>query len=109
MARTPEGRVKAAISKLLNKYVEKDKLYYWMPVPSGYGTRQVDYIGCHFGTFFCVEAKAPGNKTTPLQDQFLNRVDEAGGVYFVIDGEDEESLLELRHWLNRHENRPTQS
>jgi hypothetical protein len=101
MARTPEGKVKASISKLLNKYVDKDRLLYWMPVPSGYGTRQVDYIGCHKGTFFSIEAKAPGGKTTPLQEQFLSRVDEAGGVFFVIDGEGDDNLLELKHWLDR--------
>jgi len=109
MARTPEGRVKAAISKLLNFYVDRDRLYYWMPVPSGYGTRQVDYIGLHKGTFFCIEAKAPKGKLTPLQEQFLQRVDEAGGATFVIDGEEDEDLLELRHWLDRHETRPKKS
>jgi hypothetical protein len=101
MARTPEGHVKAAISKLLNEYVDKDRLLYWMPVPSGYGTRQVDYIGCHKGCFFCIEAKAPGGRTTPLQEEFLRRVDEAGGSYFVIDGREPTDLAELKHWLDR--------
>lgn len=70
-----------------------------MPVPSGYGTRQVDYIGVHNGLFFCIEAKRPGGKTTKLQDVFMRQVEAAGGQTFVVD--DDFSLAQVRAWLKR--------
>ena len=97
MASTPEGKVKMKITKLLDSY--DGSLYYWMPVPSGFGTRQVDYVGVHKGQFFCIEAKKPGGKPTPLQYEFMKCVDRAGGAWFVVD--DDVSLAQVKGWLDR--------
>jgi len=71
-----------------------------MPVPTGYGTRQVDYIGVHLGRFFCIEAKRPGGRVTNLQEDFMRRVERAGGKSFVIDEDSDFATSDLREWLS---------
>jgi hypothetical protein len=94
MASTPEGNVKKKIKKLLDSYKE---LYYEMPVPSGYGKSGLDYQGCFHGKYFAIEAKAPGKKPTPLQEETIRRIEEAGGVAFVIS--DDRGVQLLDAWL----------
>jgi len=91
---TPEGKIKAAIKRLLAKY----KHYGWWPVPCGYGQNSLDWIGCINGKFVAVEAKAPGKKLTPLQWSTFNRIKENKGEVFVIDGL--ESLEQFRRFLD---------
>lgn len=96
MGRTPEGRVKEKVTELLNSYAG---IWYYMPVPTGYGRRTVDYIGCFRGVFFAIETKAEGKAPTPLQRQTLHAIKDAGGRTFVIDGETPDDLLPLYEWL----------
>lgn len=42
-----------------------------------------DIIACYRGRFLAIECKARRGKTTPAQDEFINRVNEAGGLAFV--------------------------
>lgn len=42
-----------------------------------------DILACIGGRFVAIEAKMPGNKTTPAQEAFLESVREAGGVAIV--------------------------
>lgn len=92
---TPEGKVKQKIKDVLKKY--PDDVYWYMPVPSGYGARTVDFIGCAWGWFFAIEAKAPKGRATALQEATLDRIREAGGVTFLIY--DEVGIQELDAWL----------
>ena len=94
MAQTPEGKVKRKVSALLSS---TPGVYYFMPVPSGYGESTVDYIGCHLGRFFGIETKAPGKKPTDRQRQMLAAIERAGGKTFVVDG----GTTELESWLKR--------
>lgn len=90
---TPEGRVKKQITALLKQYPH---VFYDMPVPGGYGKSTLDYIGCarfgdaaygeDMGLFFAIEAKAPGNVPTDQQKLLLGRIEQAGGVTFVVSG-----------------------
>lgn len=89
---TPEGRVKKRVSALLKS---TPGVYYFMPVPSGYGESSLDYIGCHWGRAFFVETKAPGKKPTERQMQTIASIERAGGRVFVIDGD----TTELEQWL----------
>jgi len=91
---TPEGRVKAAVKKLLAKY----RIYGHWPVPCGYGHSTLDYIGCINGYFFGIETKAPGGKPTPRQALVIDQIRAAGGAAFVIDGD----LTELENFLENH-------
>jgi len=91
---TPEGRIKQRVSALLKSY---NGMYYYMPVPSGYGESTLDYIGCFKGKFFSVETKAPGKKPTSRQMQTKAAMERAGGVVFIIDSED---VSALKNWLD---------
>jgi hypothetical protein len=92
MATTPEGKVKTKVSTLLKAV---NGLYYFMPVPSGYGESTLDYIGCYRGKLFAVETKAPGKKPTNRQQQIIDSIKRAGGAVFVIDGD----TTELEQWI----------
>ena len=92
---TPEGKVKAAIDKVLEQYGAR--IYRFMFVPSGYGQTTVDYLGCFEGKFFAIEAKRPGKKPTARQKLILADIQAAGGRCFVID--DAENTDELAIWL----------
>ena len=102
---TPEGIIKQKIKKLLDSYSKH--LYYYMPVPSGYGSRTVDYLGCCKGVFFAIEAKRPKGKPTALQQSVLEQIRDAGGVSFVVN--DDASLAELERWLDTTMTRVTWS
>lgn len=82
MAVTPEGRVKAKVKALLNKY----NVYHFMPATGGYGRSGVpDIICCVGGKFLAIECKAGNNKPTALQERELERIEEAGGIAYVIN------------------------
>lgn len=95
MAATPEGKVKKAIKKVLDA---SGCWQYW-PVPSGFGRRTVDVLGCHMGDFFAIEAKAPGKKPTRQQEMELEDIADVGGTVFVIDSVDK--VQTLKEWLER--------
>lgn len=94
---TPESLTKRKINAILKKH--EDGIYYYMPVPAGYGKQTVDYLGCFRGHFFAIEAKAPGKKPTPRQEGVLDHVRAAGGRTFEIDGT-EKGLRDLEAWLD---------
>lgn len=92
---TPEGKVKAKVSRLLR---DTPGVYYHMPVPGGFGGTTLDYIGCHRGRFFAIETKKPGGKPTDRQKTIISQVIASGGAAFVIDGD----TTELEQWLKDH-------
>ena len=90
---TPEGRVKARITKLL----EAHGAYFFLPVSNGMGSMGIpDILACLKGRFIGIEAKAGNNKPTDLQTLNLKRIDEAGGLALVIN---EENLNQLEFIL----------
>ena len=93
---TPEGAVKRKITAVLKS---TPGLYYYMPVPSGYGNTSLDYIGCYNGLFFAIEAKAPKKEPTQRQKNTIKDMQRAFARVFVIDGD----LTELKHWLKSNE------
>lgn len=96
MGMTPEGKVKRKIRGLLDCY---EGIWYYMPVPTGYGKRTIDFLGCFRGTFFGIEAKEEGKKPTQLQAHTLRQIKHAGGRTFVIDGETPDKMSPLYEWL----------
>lgn len=92
---TPEGRIKKQIKKILDNHVPN--LYYYMPVPGGFGRQTLDYLGFYYGRGFAIEAKQPGGKPTPRQEQSIAEIRAAGAAVFVIDGH--QGLLEFETWL----------
>lgn len=91
---TPEGRVKAAVDKMLKAY----KAYYLKPVSNGMGAPAVDYHGSHRGFAFLIEAKAPGKLPTPRQINTMRQAHAAGASCFLVDGVDG-AIFDLEGWL----------
>ena len=93
MAQTPEAKVKAKIKAILKEY----GIYYAMPIGTGYGTSGVpDFLCCVDGRFVAVEAKAGKGTTTALQVKNLREIEAAGGITFVIN---ETNLDTLRGYI----------
>ena len=92
---TPEGKVKKVVSAFLRR---KDRIWYTMPVPSGYGMSTLDYLGCYRGRFFAIETKKPGGKPTPRQEITMEDIGSSLGAVFLIDGDD---LTELKAWFDK--------
>jgi len=90
MATTPEGTVKRAIKKVLNKH----GVYSHMPVQNGMGQRSLDYVCCFRGLYIAIEAKAPGKKPTEQQFKTMAKIRNAGGYAFVVDGPEKVELLD---------------
>lgn len=94
MATTPEGLVKQKIKAILNL----NKIYYAMPVGTGYGNSGVpDFLCCFNGRFIAIEAKAGKGTTTALQDKHLKEITKAGGVSLVVN---EDNVMALPGYLD---------
>lgn len=94
---TPEGRVKAAVKKILTEA----GAWYCTPLGAGYGRAGVpDFIVCHRGKFVAIECKAGRGKTTALQDREIAAVRAADGLALVVS---EEELGVLRNMLKVRE------
>lgn len=91
MPSTPEGKVKDRIKHTLKGY----GAYYHMPVQNGMGAPTLDFIGCYYGHFFAIEAKAPGKKPTARQELTIRTMTQAGAAVFIIDGD----VMALDAWL----------
>ena len=48
-----------------------------------------DIIGCHQGRMIAIELKAPKGTVSPAQKEFIDRINEAGGLAFVARTLDE--------------------
>lgn len=80
MAMTPEGKVKAAVKKLLDDL----RIYHFSPFQAGMGRAGIpDIICCYNGKFLGIECKAGNGKTTALQERELDAISAAGGFVFV--------------------------
>jgi Holliday junction resolvase len=82
MAQTPEGKVKAAVKKILDKH----GVYHFSPATGGYGRSGIpDIICCHHGKFIAIECKAGKGTTTVLQERELEAIRAHGGAALVIN------------------------
>lgn len=92
---TPEGAVKKQIKAVLTQH----KTWFFMPVSGGFGVHGIpDFVGCHNGRCFGVEAKAAGKKASALQLLQKQLMEAAGAKWFLVDGT--ESLKEIESWLS---------
>ena len=81
MATTPEGKVKAAVKKIL----DIRGVYYFMPVSNGMGTMGIFDIVCsHHGRFIGIECKSDATKKpTALQTRNAKKALASGGIIFL--------------------------
>ena len=91
---TPEALVKKHIRKILTDA----RVYFAMPIGTGYGNSGVpDFLICHKGQFIGIEAKAGKGTTTALQEKHLADIRAAGGTAIVVN---EHNLYELKELLD---------
>jgi Holliday junction resolvase len=88
---TPESKVKTKIHAIL-KERGAYAVNYIGGISANNGTP--DILACLHGRFVAIEAKAGKNKPTDLQTLNLKRIDDAGGLAFVIN-ETNLSVLEV--------------
>src|SRR5215475_8150452 len=92
---TPEGKIKRKIKVILDTYREYG-IYYFMPVPGGFGRSSLDYLGFLCGFGFAIEAKREGGKPTERQEGVIEKIRASGTPVFVIDGV--KGLTEFNDW-----------
>lgn len=86
----------AKIKRLVDAH--RPRVTAYRPVPSMYGGRFIDYVGCAYGYYFAVEAKRPKHYATDAQYHRLKEIERAGGAAFEIN--DPLSLQHFADWLN---------
>jgi len=89
---TPEAKVK---TKLKRYFAEERKngheLYFYWPVPTGFGETTLDCLCCYDGKFIGIECKREGiRKPTPRQAAVMARIRAAGGVTYLVTMKDGE-------------------
>lgn len=93
---TPENKVKKMVRAVLAEFSEFNHVagfgvttpkQFW-PVPSGFGASDLDCIVCYYGVYIAIETKAPGKHPTTRQELTIAETKGAGGLVFVIDGEE---------------------
>lgn len=92
---TPEGRVKAAVDKVLAHW----KAYKHKPVGNGMGAPALDYHVGHRGYYAAIETKDLGKHPTPRQTRTMHDVRDAGNSLFLIDAANGLDIAELINWL----------
>lgn len=96
MAQTPEGKVKAAVRKLLVEF----GIYYFSPAANGFGRAGIpDIICCFGGRFIAIECKAGKGVTTALQDREIAAIRTAGGMAVVVNETNIDELKEKLQWM----------
>lgn len=92
MAQTPEGKVKAHVTKVLRDA----GVYYFFPATHGYGRSGVpDIVACVNGWFLGIECKAGKNKITALQAREIQSIRAANGVAIVVNEDNWDMVLPL--------------
>lgn len=99
MARTPEGKVKDEVKRILN--TGGAAMWYFMPVQTGRGKKTIDFIGFFHGQGFGIETKAPGERPTEYQDDDIRLMQDAKCTVFVIDGTDDYPYSNLERWMKQ--------
>lgn len=91
----PEARIKKNIKKVLDKY--SAYVYYYMPVPGGYGRSTLDYLGFCCGLGFAIEAKSSIGHPTERQLATMRDITRVAVPVFVI--RDDATLGQFEAWL----------
>ena len=98
MALTPEGRVKAAVRKIL----DAEQVYHFSPAATGFGRAGIpDIICCVNGAFIAFELKAGKGKTTALQDREIAAISGHGGIVLVINETNIDKVKEIIQWTKK--------
>lgn len=84
-----EADVKREVKKLLKTW----GWFYFMPQAGQYGAAGIpDFICCKFGLMLAIETKFGYGKPTPLQQERMKEIREAGGIAVWVN---ENKLVQL--------------
>ena len=79
-----ESDVKAEVKKILNSYGKK--IWWFMPVPIGFGVQGVPDFVCSFGgRFVGIETKFGSNGLTKWQIKQMEGIIDTGAAHMVIN------------------------
>ena len=101
MGMTPEGKIKKKLDEMLKS--KGRHLFYFPPQAGAFGSAGIpDRIVCYKGLFIGIECKADAKKKklTPLQNLALAKIEEAGGIGFVVY--DDATIQEVSKYLDLH-------
>jgi hypothetical protein len=86
-----EADVKAEVKKVLNSY--GDKVWWFMPVPTGFGVQGVpDFVCSICGRFVAIETKFGRNGLTKWQIKQMEGIIGTGAAHMVINEDNVDSL-----------------
>lgn len=91
-AKTPEGKVKAMVKKILDN---TPQCWYFLPVQNGMGQSGIpDFICCVRGKFLAIETKSKhtSRKLTALQARQIELINTASGTAVVINEDNIDDL-----------------
>lgn len=91
-----ENVINQRLHRLLVPY--QPSVFDYRPVPSRFGGRLIDHIGCAYGYYYGVETKRPSKDATTAQKRRLIEISQAGGAAFVI--RDQQSMDRFQAWLD---------
>ena len=87
---TPEGETKRELKKFLDEW----GAYYFMPVQNGYGKSSLDFLVCHAGCFYGLEAKRRGvTKPSARQALTMAEMRKAGAKTYVVTLDERDNLV----------------
>lgn len=76
--------IEADVKKAVREFCKAKGAKCYMPVPTGFGERPVDFLICYRGRFIACETKRPNiSKASALQTKFLYDVRQSGGYAIV--------------------------
>jgi hypothetical protein len=79
-----EGDVKTEVKRVLATY--GDKVWWFMPVPTGFGVQGVpDFVCSLRGRFVGIETKFGSNGLTKFQIKQMDAIIKTGGMHMVIN------------------------
>lgn len=90
---TPESTVKSFVKKFL----DENQVYYYMPVPNGYGAPSLDFHCTWRGYSLYIETKAPGKQLTPRQRAFFTNMNPYGAPCFMVS--QPHHLKDIETWM----------
>lgn len=93
---TPEGRIKAALDRML----KAERVWFYPPQAGPFGSAGIpDRVAVVDGMFVGIECKADASKKpTALQIKCMADIEAAGGKCFVVY--DKATIEQVREWIH---------
>lgn len=92
------------VKRAIKAYLDSLGAYWFMPVPTGFGRKTIDFLCCVNGRFIGIECKRPGvYKADPFQRRVIEDIIRAGGLAFVTDSLERAQMMIEDHILGAYD------